>query len=75
MHARFRKDLGLRSVLLSDPEREVMGKYDAMKMMGGFRTAYLIGDDGTIQAAHGYLWGVGRQVKKLLKALEEGKQG
>lgn len=52
-HARFRDAHGLPFVLLSDPDKEVIRKYDVDGMFGiGVRRAtFLIGQDGNIEDA------------------------
>ncbi|MBQ2583081.1 MAG: thioredoxin-dependent thiol peroxidase [Erysipelotrichaceae bacterium] len=58
-HRKFREQFHLPFLLLSDPEAEVIGKYDAWKeksmygrkYFGTVRTTYLIDEDGTIVRA------------------------
>ncbi len=56
-HARFALKYDLPFILLADPEKEVLQKYDVLKektmygkkVMGTVRTSYLINEDGIIE--------------------------
>ncbi len=68
--------MGLKSILLSDPDRKIRKAYKSLRVFGGFRTAYLIDEEGIIRGAHEYVVvGVGRHVNKLLKKLAVMKEG
>lgn len=42
-----------------------------MRVLGGFRTTYLIDEEGIIRFAHEYIVvGIGRHVNKIVKKLE-----
>ena len=70
VNARFREDMGLDAILLSDPDRKIRRAYQSMRVFGGFRTTYLIDEQGIIRSANEYIVvGIGRHVNKIVEEL------
>ena len=68
--------MGLRSLLLSDPDRKIRRAYKSMRVFGGFRTTYLIDEEGTIRSANEYIVvGIGRHVNKVIEELVTMREG
>ena len=68
--------MGLQSILLSDPDRNIRRAYQSMRVFGGFRTTYLIDREGTIRSANEYIVvGIGKHVDKIIKGLVAMREG
>lgn len=76
VNARFREDLELDAILLSDLDRKIRRSYQSMRVFGGFRTTYLIDEEGTIRSASEYIVvGIGRHVNNIMKELVAMREG
>jgi peroxiredoxin Q/BCP len=71
-HEGFRTKHGLPFQLIADPERRVIGLYDARGMLGmTARVTYVIDTEGVIRAALRHELLIGRHVPSVVRALEE----
>lgn len=68
--------MGLNAILLSDLDRKIRRAYRSMRVFGGFRTTYLIDQEGIIRSANEYIVvGIGGHVNKIIKELVAMREG